>query len=60
MRCSFAIAKAVLAAECLMDGREEVERTVHLCARKIELLLYRMVQKSLHALPVDRVYTIPT
>src|ERR1039458_259253 len=60
MRCSFAIAEAVLAAERLMDRREEVERAVHLCARKIEFLPYRMVQESLHAFPADGVYTIPT
>src|ERR1019366_3835839 len=60
MRCSFAIAEAVFAAECLMAGRKEVERAIHLCARKIEFLPYRLVQKSLHAFPADRVYTIPT
>src|ERR1017187_10351685 len=60
MRCSFATAEAVLAAECLMDGREEVERAVHLCACKIELLPDRMKQKSLHALPADRVDVVPT
>src|ERR1022692_851980 len=60
MRCSFASAEAVLLAECLMDGCEEVERAVNLCAREIELLSYRMKQKSLHAFPADRVYKIPT
>src|ERR1017187_6463441 len=59
-RCSFAIAEAVLVAERLMDGCEEVERAVHFSARKIELLSYRMKQKSLHAFPAERVYTIPT
>jgi hypothetical protein len=43
MRRSFAISKPVLAAEGVMDQREEVERAVHLSACKIEWLPYRMV-----------------
>src|ERR1039458_9974724 len=43
-----------------MDGREEVERTVHFCARKIELLPHGLKQKSLQPLPADGVHAIPS
>src|ERR1035437_10048578 len=43
-----------------MDGREEVERTLHFCARKIKLLPHGMIQKSLEPVPADRVHAIPT
>jgi hypothetical protein len=47
MRCRFTLGEPVFAAKFFMDGREEVERTVHLCARKIKLLPHGMIQKSL-------------